>query len=114
LQGDNIVTKQQEQILEQFQAYQQQAQNVLAQRNAFSLELRDINNALDELKKTEEEKVYKISGPLLIKSNKEEVMKELEERRDIIELRLKTLERQEAKIKEKLEELKEKIKGMGL
>ena len=114
MRGDNIVTKQEEQIIEQFQLYQQQAQNITTQKNTFTMELREINNAIDEMEKSKEEYVYRISGPILVKAKKSEVKKELEEKKEIIELRIKTLERQEEKVKEKLDELKEKIQSIKL
>jgi chaperonin cofactor prefoldin len=53
--------------------------------------------------------VYKASGPILIKSPKEDVKKELSGKDEFIVTRLQTLERSEKKVKEKIEELREKL-----
>ncbi|HDI02126.1 MAG TPA: prefoldin subunit beta, partial [Ignisphaera sp.] len=48
-------------------------------------------------------------GHLLIKISKSDAEKELNERKELIELRLKTLEKQEGLIRQQLSELQSKI-----
>ena len=107
-QGDSM-NKEAEQLLGQAQIYQQQIQNIMAQKSAMSMELSDIKKALEEIEKTSEKHVYKLSGPLLIKTDTKDVKKELTEREEIISMRVKTYEKQEEKLKEKIEGLRSKI-----
>ncbi len=101
--------KETEQILNQAQIYQQQIQTVIAQKSALNLEIREIKNALEEIGKTRGESVFKISGPIMIKVDTKEIEKELKEKEDMLSLRLKTIEKQERKLKEKIEELRSKL-----
>ncbi len=106
-----MVSKQEEQLFNQAQLYQQHIQNILAQKGALNLELREIKKALEDLEKTEDESVYKISGPILIKTKTESVKKELKDKEELINLKMDTIEKQEKKIRSKIEELREKITG---
>jgi len=98
-----------QQILIELQTFQQQMQTVLLQKESLSIQNMEIDKALEELKKTEHNDVYKAVGPILIKSTKEELSKELDERKETIELRLKSLQKQENRLKEKLKESQEKF-----
>jgi prefoldin beta subunit len=88
-------------------------QTVAAQKTASSLELHEIKKALEELEKTTEKTVYKISGPVLVKSETESVKKELKEREELLTVRMKAVERQEKDIRVKMEELREKLSGIS-
>jgi prefoldin beta subunit len=102
-----------QQILNKFQLYQQQMQNIVAQKTASSLELHEIKKALEEIEKTKEESVYKISGPILIKNSTEDVKKELKERDEILTVRIKSIEKQEKEIRAKMEELRKKLSELS-
>lgn len=107
-------SEQVQQLLNQAQLYQQQIQNILAQKESLNVQLIEVTKAAEELEKVKAgEEVYKIAGPILIKSKKAEVMKDLKEKEDIIRTRLKTIETGEKRIKGKIEELREKITGQG-
>lgn len=101
-----------QQVLIQMQTFQQQMQTIAIQRESMELQSLDINSALKELEKSDKQDVYKAVGPILIKSDKKELEKELKEKKETIGLRLKTLEKQEKQIKEKLEEGQKKLKEM--
>ncbi len=103
------MNKETEQLLNQAQIYQQQIQTILTQKNALILEMNEIKKALEEIKKTNEKSVFKVSGPILIKTDTKDVRKELEERENVINLRMKTIEKQELKLKEKIEGLRSKL-----
>ncbi|MGB9707785.1 MAG: prefoldin subunit [Candidatus Pacearchaeota archaeon] len=88
--------------LAQLQISEQALQNLLLQKQVFQFEFVETNNALEELKKTNQEEVFKIVGSLMIKANKSDLEKELERKKDIINLRLKAIEKQETELKNKL------------
>lgn len=82
-------------------------QNFLAQKQAFQAQLLELTSAIDELKKSEE--AYKIVGNVMIKSEKGELMKDLEQKKETAELRVKSLEKQEEKMREKTAELQAEV-----
>lgn len=104
-----MVSEQAKQLLGHAQMYQQQIQTVLAQKEALNLQLAEIKKALEELDKTKETSVYKLAGPVLIKTSITDVKKDLQEKEKLIALRLKTLGSSEDQIKKKLDELREKL-----
>lgn len=106
-----MVTKQEQmqQVLVQAQSLQQQMQVISAQRESLNLQMIEMGKALEEVSKPSKEEIYKIVGPVLVKTERAKAKKDLEQKKDIITLRLKTLEKTESKIKEQLEEIKNKI-----
>lgn len=90
------------------QILEQNMQSLLMQRQTFQLELSETQSALKELENSSEE-VYKIVGNLMIKSDKSKIKNDLLDKEKIINLRVKTLEKQEGFLMDKLEKLREKI-----
>ena len=99
----------QQQLFQSAAILQQQLQQIMAQKEAIGVQVLEMKKALGELEKTKEKDVYKIAGPILIKSPRTEVVKELKERDETFSLRLKNLEKEEKKAKLKIEELREKL-----
>jgi prefoldin beta subunit len=99
----------QQQLLQSAAVLQQQLQNIMAQKEAMGIQILEIKKALDELEKTKEKEVFKIAGPILIKSDKAGVVKELKERDETFDMRIKSLEKEEKRIKLKIEDLREKL-----
>ena len=99
----------QQQLLQSAAVLQQQLQNIMAQKEALGVQVLEIKKALDELGKTSEKEVYKIAGPILIKSAKAGVLKDLRDRDETFSLRLKSLEKEEKRVKLRIEELREKM-----
>jgi prefoldin beta subunit len=56
--------------------------------------------------------VFKSAGPLLIKSNKENLTKELGEKKELSNTRLMVLTKQETRVKDNLKEVENKINQM--
>lgn len=102
-----------QQLLQSAAILQQQLQNVMAQKEAIGMQILEMKKAMEELEKTKEKDVYKIAGPILVKSPRQSVLKELKERDETFGLRLKSLEKEEKKIKVRIEEMREKVvKGL--
>lgn len=104
-----MTSKEAQQLLAQAQIYQQQIQAILTQKGVFSLEINEIKKALEELEKTKETTAYKISGPVLIKSDVKEIKKDLKEKLDFLNVKLKNIEKQEAILKDKIGSLRNKL-----
>lgn len=101
-----------QQLLLQLQTFQQQLQAVLMQKESLTIQKIEQEKALEELDKIKQgEDVYKAVGPILIKSAKNTMQKELKEKNETIDLRLKSLEKQESKIKERAKETQDKLQA---
>lgn len=99
--------KQEEQIRE-LQLLEQNLQNFLIQKQTFQQQLIETENAISEIKKAKD-KVYKIIGATIVESSKKELQIELEERLNLLNLRIKSLEKQETQIKEKAEKTQQEV-----
>ena len=102
-----------QQMLMEIQMFQQQMQAVSVQKETLSLQNTEIEKALEELAKSKDSNdVYKAIGPILIKATAKSLEAELKEKKETIGLRLKSLEKQEARIRDKLKEVQEKLEGL--
>jgi prefoldin beta subunit len=99
-------------MVAQLQQLQQQLQIVVNQRLQLDSSLKEAEMALEELQKKEDAIVYKAVGGILVQTDREEMVKELEEKTETLKIRIKTLERQEEKLKERLMELQKKVQSM--
>jgi len=87
-------------------ALQQQYQALIVEIETLKLKNKEIEEVLEELNKSNKNEAYKLVGNVLIKKSKEEILKELNDEKEIIEVRLKSLEKNKQKIEEKLKEFK--------
>jgi prefoldin beta subunit len=95
------------------QQLQQNLQAIMMQKQQIELEIVETDRALEELKKIGiDDAVYKSAGPLLIKANKEDVLKELEEKKELSNTRVTVLAKQETRVKDNLKEAENKINQM--
>ena len=96
--------------LNQLQQVQQQAQSIAMQKQTLTLQINESKKALDELSKTaDDQDVYKTAGPLLIKTTKTDSEADLKDSIEMLEIRQKTIEKQEKRITGKLEELQKNL-----
>jgi prefoldin beta subunit len=94
--------------IEEIQMLENGLQNVLLQKQAFNMELSETESAINEINKSGDE-IFKIIGQLMIKSNKDSVITDLENKKKIINLRLSSLEKQESSLNEQLEKIRDNI-----
>jgi len=95
------------------QQLQSQLQMLQQQRYQVETRLKEIDEALEELEKaTEKTPIYKSVGSILIKSEgKESVISELKSNKESLDLRVSTLNKQEGRTREKLNELQSKVQS---
>lgn len=99
--------------LARLQQLQQNLQAIMMQKQQLEAESVEIEKATEELKKLEQdEAVYKSVGPLMIKTKKDDTLKELDEKKDLANTRLVVLGKQETRVKENLKEVENKINDM--
>ena len=96
-----------EQKINQLQLYEQSLQNILLQKQQFQAQATEIDSALSQLEGSSVS--YKIIGNIMIKSKKEELEKDLKEKKSIAQLRIKTFDKQESDINEKVKSLQEEV-----
>ena len=93
--------------INKIQLLEQNVQAIAAQKQQTQTQLFEIESALKELDDSKES--YKILANIMIKTPKDKLKKELNERKEVIDLRMKTLEKQEKQIKEQIKTLQEEI-----
>lgn len=103
--------QEQDHKVEQLSLMEQNLQNTSLQKQSFHLQLLETESAIKEV--TSSPEAYKIVANIMIKADKDTIIKELTEKKEIVELRIKSLETQENKLKEKAAALqKEVLSGM--
>ena len=100
--------KEQEQKIQEMQILEQNLQNLLLQKQTFQMESAENKSALEEIQKSDDE-VFRIIGQLMLKTDKSKILEELFNKEKILNLRLKSIEKQENSIIERLESLKEEF-----
>lgn len=97
----------------QLQQLQKQLQNMDIQRQSLTYQKIEVDKALEEIGKCEaKDDMFKIVGPVLIKSSKENLEKELGDTKGKLDSNLKLLEEGEKKIEGKMNSLQEKLQEM--
>jgi len=99
--------------INRLQQMRMQLQMIMQQRQQVDLRLKETDEALTELNTTDAKApIYKSIGAILIKTKgKTEVTKELKSDKESLGLRKTTLEKQEGRTKEKLNELQSKVQN---
>lgn len=110
---DEEISPQLRDQINRLQQIRVQLQMVSQQRQQVEYRLKEIEESLDELNKTDAKTpIYKSVGSLLIKAkSKDAIVKELKENKESLELRKSTLEKQEGRAKETLNELQSKVQN---
>lgn len=99
----------QERLL-RLQQLQQTLQAVLTQKQQLELELTETEQALSELEKMDDSAVvYKSIGSLLVKTEKAKVTTELNERKELLNMRVGVLGKQEERLRTQLKDLQTKL-----
>ena len=96
-----------EEKIQQLQMIEQSLSNLLIQRQQFQSQLIEVDSALKEVVSTGI--VYKIIGNIMVKTEKEKINSDLTSKKEIIELRIKNLEKQETQIKDKAKKIQSKV-----
>lgn len=95
-------------VIQELQIIEHNLQNLLMQKQAFQMEINETANAIEEVKKSNDN-VYKITSSIMIKTDKEKVLPELEEKNKMLEMRFQALDKQEALFQSKAKELQNEV-----
>ncbi|MBI4095394.1 MAG: prefoldin subunit beta [DPANN group archaeon] len=85
--------------LGELQLLQQRLTLFGAQKQQFQVQLAEVDNAINELGKTKST-AYKMVGEILLERPADELKKELDDKKVELDIRVKTLEKQETKTKD--------------
>lgn len=102
------LSKETEEKISKLQLIEQNTQNLLIQKQVFQSQLLEIENALKELENTKQNP-YKIVGNIMVLSKREDVQKDLKSKKEIIELRIKNIEKQEEKLKKEAKDIQTEV-----
>lgn len=103
------LSKEDEQKISKLQLLEQNLQNFLLQKQNFSAQLMEIDNALEELDKSKDKNAYKIVGTIMVSTPKDELKKDLNSKKEVVELRIKNIEKQEKKIRDQSNDLQKEV-----
>jgi len=99
--------------LAKFQQTQQNFQSIIMQKQQLESEKLETGKALEELKNaSDDELVFKHAGTIMIKSNKKDLIEELEEQMELAKTKASILVKQEERLKTTLKEQETKIQEM--
>ena len=99
--------------LAKLQQSQQNLQSILAQKQQLEFDKLETEKALEELQKVnDDDMVFKHAGTILIKSNKKDLIEELDEKKELAKTKASLLTKQEERLKITLKEGETKIQEM--
>ncbi|MFH1544857.1 MAG: prefoldin subunit [archaeon] len=107
---ENKMNGEQQDIME-FEKTRNHLINISGQKQQLQFQSTAMKDALEELEKTKEKKVYKAVGNILVLSTVEGVKKELTQQKESADLRVKTLQKQEDLTVEKLNKLRARLEA---
>ena len=101
-----------EQIL-RLQQIQQNLQAIMMKKQQIEQEIAETDTILEEIKKLDgDNKVYKRYDNLLIKSKREDILREFKEKKVTLNTRMLVVEKQESRVNDNLKEVENKISIM--
>jgi prefoldin beta subunit len=96
-----------DQKIQELSRLQQSLANIASQKQQYDAQLSEYDSALKLLDSTNN--AYKIIGGIMVKSSNEALKEDLNKKKEIAELRIKSFEKQEIKLREKAESLQKEI-----
>ena len=101
--------QQKQQAVMDFSRNRDQLISISSQKQQYVLQSATLKMSLEELEKTTEKKVFKAIGNILVQVPTEDAKKELTNQKETVDLRIKTLQKQEDATVQKLNKLKSEI-----
>lgn len=98
-----------QQQIQELQMMEQSFQQLLMQKNAFSMESNETDLIIKEVEKTEGEVSRIIGNQVVIKTTKEEVLEDMKNKKKLIDTRMKAIDEQEQEFSKKMESIREEV-----
>lgn len=105
---ENKIDKETQEKIQALQIYEQNFQSLIMQKQAFQVELHETEKALEEIKESKDD-VFKIIGQIIIKTDKKKLEEELKKKKELLSLRLSSIEKQEEELTKELEKLRQEL-----
>lgn len=99
--------KETEEKIGQLQLIEQNLQSFSLQKQNVQVQLIEVESALAEIEKTDS--AYKIVGNVMVAAKKDDLKKELTSKREMLNLRIKSVEKQEDKMREKASKMQSEV-----
>ncbi len=101
--------------LEQAQRLQGELEAIVSQRYQIEVALKETEKSLEELDKiSDDAPIYKSVGSILVRvSSKEAIKSELEEKKELLELKMKTVIKQQELLEKKLKDIQAEFAKYG-
>ncbi|MFP3157265.1 MAG: prefoldin subunit beta [Caldivirga sp.] len=97
--------------LERLRQLEDQLQAVLLRKQQYESELRNVDRALNELNKLpQDSKVYRIVGTFLLLTTRDEAIQDLNQRKELLDLHIQSLVKQENLLRKQISDLEAKVK----
>ncbi len=106
-----ILNSKANQKIEELQVIENNLQNFLSQKQAIQIELNGVENAINELKESDDE-VYKIVSSVMLKTTKTKLNEHLEEKKKLLEMKIDSVEKQEKILEKRSLELRKEIDNL--
>ena len=100
-------------MIKRLQQMQQQLQVLMFQKQNVQVQQAEVENALKEVESGEQTDLYEIIGTVMIKRNREDLLKSLKEKNEILELRLSTLDKQINSLSASAKRLQDEVISMS-
>ena len=99
--------------ISRLQQIQQNLQAIMMKKQQIEQEIAETDKILEEIKKLDgDNKVYKRYDNLLIKSKREDILREFKEKKVTLNTRILVVEKQESRVNDNLKEVENKISIM--
>lgn len=89
------------------QLLRQNLEAVALQKQQIDSQISELSSAISEIKQTD--KTYKILGRVMVATSKDQLQKDLKEKKDLAEIRLKNFNDQEKRIQKEMEEVQKQV-----
>ncbi len=97
--------------LERLRQLEDQLQAVLLRKQQYESELRNVDRALNELNKLpQDSKVYRVVGTFLLLTTRDEAIQDLNQRKELLDLHIQSLVKQENLLRKQISDLEAKVK----
>jgi len=95
--------------IQELQMIEHQFQQLLMQKNAFSMESNETNLVIREVEKSTGEVLRIIGSQVAIKTTKEKILEDMKKKKELLDTRLKSIDSTEKEMSENIESLREDI-----
>lgn len=103
----NNVNKESQEKIAQLQILEENMQQYSITRQNINAQILEIDAAIKELEN--KDKAYKIVGTIMIEKSSQDLKKDLEDKKKILELRITSVDKQEEKLKTKFMDLQKEV-----